>query len=67
MLFLVIAVIYSIRMCFPLILTQMVYIPNVEIDGTTSANSELMCPIDLNDFSQSQNDTSILVGSVSFA
>lgn len=66
MLFLVIGVIYSIRVCFPLILTQMVYIPNVDTESMTSdTKSELICPIDLNDFSQSQNgNTSILVGGV---
>lgn len=56
MAFLVLALIYSLRMCFPLILTQMVYIPNVDMDGTTiESNGELICPIDANEFLLPQN------------
>lgn len=45
-LFLALGVNFTLRMIFPLILTQMVYIPNAGSDNnTSSSNGELICPI----------------------
>lgn len=48
MLFVSLGVSFALRMTFPLILTQMVYVPNVnnEKNDTTSSNGELICPIE---------------------
>lgn len=37
---------YILRMTFPLILTQMVYVPNADKkNDTANSNGELICPI----------------------
>lgn len=52
-LFLILALAYAFRTSFPLILTQMVYVPNsnaTNINSTSiqsiDSNSELICPIE---------------------
>lgn len=46
-LFLSLGVAFTLRMAFPLILTQMVYVPNADKknNNTHNSNDELICPI----------------------
>lgn len=54
-------IIYALRIGFPLILTQMVYIPNVDVSSDTiEAGGELICPVDKNMYSRPANETSEL-------
>lgn len=46
MLFLSLGIAFTLRMTFPLVLTQMVYIPNADKkNDTNNPNGELICPI----------------------
>lgn len=42
---------FALRMTFPLILTQMVYVPNVDVkkNDTINSDGELICPIEHTD------------------
>lgn len=53
MLFFCIGLAFSLRMSFSIILTQMVYIPNLD-SKTTESSSELVCPIK---YQTHQNET----------
>lgn len=43
MMFLVMAVVFALRMSFPIVLTQMVYVPNP--DTNNNSTKEIVCPI----------------------
>lgn len=59
MIFWFLAIIYALRIGFPLILTQMVYIPNVDVNSDTiEGGGELICPVDKDIYSRPQNETS---------
>lgn len=49
MMFLSMTFTFLLRMSFPIVLTQMVYIPNINssssINATTESNNELICPV----------------------
>lgn len=49
MMFLSMTFTFLLRMSFPIVLTQMVYIPNINssssMNATTDSNSELICPV----------------------
>lgn len=45
MMFLTMGVTFALRMSFPIVLTQMVYVPNLKPGTTNSTNNEIICPI----------------------
>ncbi|XP_031629149.1 sialin-like [Contarinia nasturtii] len=49
MMFFTLAVVFSLRVSFPIVLTQMVYVPNVNPDESHLTNNVIICPV--------QNDT----------
>lgn len=58
MTFLLLGIIFALRMGFPLILTQMVYVPNIDIQNDLIETSgELTCPSGVNIYPTTPNDT----------
>lgn len=47
MMFLVMAMVFALRMSFPIVLTQMVYVPNIHSNSETNhpTNAEIICPV----------------------
>lgn len=65
MMFLSMTFTFLLRMSFPIVLTQMVYIPNTNssssINATTDSNSELICPVKNHMLNSTTNDPDPMV------
>ena len=60
MMFFVMATVFALRMSFPIVLTQMVYVPNVNPDAESnrSANVEIICPVKHHMIENATNESS---------